>query len=130
MENKELDPKRFFRFLNPLSTDYDREFSDEIDKYETQYEDPYGHYQELIRRARANGINYDPLYELRHWFNNKPLYDSETGEITGYEHTMVQMSDSDVDIVFLDRLIDYRDKLSNFLDFHYKCYDEIGRAHV
>ena len=100
MENKELDPKRFFRFLNPINTDYDREFSDEIDKYETQYEDPYGHYQELIHRARANGINIDPIYELRYWFNNKPLYDSETGEIIAYEHTMVQMSDSDVDMVF------------------------------
>ena len=125
MENKELDPKRFFVFLNPLDTLLDEVNHDPIDKFETYYKELYTGVASLERNF--SDVDFDIIsftndYYLPHKFDTKPLYDPETGAITGYEHTMVQMSDSEVDVVFLDRLVDYRDDLNKYLDFHYESY--------
>ena len=125
MENKELDPKRFFVFLNPIDTQFHEVNNIPIDKFETSYKELYTGVASLERNF--SDVDFDIIsftndYYLPHKFDTKPLYDHETGEVIAYEHTMIQMSDSEVDMVFLNRLVDYRDDFNKYLDFHYKSY--------
>ena len=152
MENKELDPKRFFVFLNPLDTEFDDENFNETDTFGTRYEDPYlyfdvSFYEETMASGGGCELTDEQKsqfgftsnlreYCLPYLYNNQPIYKDGTteyrnSEITHFEHTLWKMGDSDVHKVFVERALEYYNRpfelfenyeFTLFMGFHYESY--------
>ena len=128
-------------------------FSDTDYSFESQYKDPYLVFDsvgEHITRGTVDEPNHFYSHEdylsfysestlfgfhLPYWFNTVPLYDDAppheaitkedlSYRVKGYEHTLLEMWEVNVQIIFAKRSAEYfkKGELIEFLNFHYEYY--------